>query len=163
MFNFAAALLVPRLTRRLGNARLVFLGLMLGILGLAWLGQAGRDAPYWTAVALPMVLIGVAQGFVLAPLTAAAVADVTSEDAGAASGLVNVAHQLGGSRGLAVMVLVFAAAEPAGLAGPEALAYRVDAAIGTSALMLLAALGVSLVTLHQRAAACVQAVPSAES
>jgi predicted MFS family arabinose efflux permease len=147
--NLIAALLVPRLTRRLGSARLVVAGLALGVVGLAWLGQASADTQYWTGVALPMLLIGASQGAVLAPLTAVAVADVASEDAGAASGLVNVAHQMGGSLGLAVMVVVFAAAEPAALAGPIVLAHRVAAAIDTGALMLLAALGVALATIHQ--------------
>ncbi len=115
------------------------------------------------ATKLPMVVIGVAQGFVLAPLTAAAVADVSSENAGAASGMVNVAHQLGGSLGLAVLVVVSAAAEPSGLAGAAALAHRVDAAIDTGALMLLAALGVALATIHRRAAARTHVTPSAAS
>ena len=35
---------------------------------------------------------------------------VTNENVGAASGLVNVAHQLGGSLGLGILVVVFAAA-----------------------------------------------------
>jgi EmrB/QacA subfamily drug resistance transporter len=159
--NFAAAMMVPRLTHRLGNARLAVIGLALGVLGLAWLGQASMDTPYWTGVALPMMLIGVAQGLVMAPLTAAAIADVTSEDAGAASGMVNVAHQLGGSLGLAVLVVVFAAAEPAGLAGPAVLAHRVAAAIDSGALMLLAALCVALATIHRTAATPGRKAPSA--
>ncbi|HWX09041.1 MAG TPA: hypothetical protein VNY33_03595, partial [Gaiellaceae bacterium] len=44
------------------------------------------------------------------PLTASGLAGVPAGDAGAASGLVNVAHQLGGSVGLGVLVSVFAAA-----------------------------------------------------
>jgi len=159
--NFAAALMVPQLTRRLGNARLASTGLAVGALGLAWLGQAAVGSPYWTAVALPMLLIGVAQGFVLAPLTAAAVADVRSDDAGAASGMVNVAHQLGGALGLAVLVVVFAAVDPGGTVGPAALAQRVSAAIDAGALMLLAALAVALATLHRRAAAPARVVRSA--
>ena len=64
-----------------------------------------------------MILIGIGQGGVLAPLTASGVAGVAREDTGAASGLVNVAHQLGGSLGLGVLVVVFAAATPSSLAG----------------------------------------------
>ena len=63
-----------------------------------------------TGIALPMVLIGIGQGASLAPLTASGIIGVTKEDAGAASGLVNVAHQLGGSLGLGILVTVFAAA-----------------------------------------------------
>jgi hypothetical protein len=49
-------------------------------------------------------------GIVLTPLTAAGIADVPQDDAGAASGLVNTAHQLGGSLGLAILISVFASA-----------------------------------------------------
>src|SRR5262249_7951221 len=58
--------------------------------------------------ALPMVLIGAGQGGSLGPLTASGIAGVAPEDAGVASGRVNVAHQLGGS--LELFVTVFAAA-----------------------------------------------------
>jgi len=43
----------------------------------------------------PMVLIGAGQGLAFAPLTTFGIAAVRGEDAGAASGLVNTAHQLG--------------------------------------------------------------------
>ena len=35
--NFAAAMMVPRLTRRFGNARLLAARLMLTLVGMAWL------------------------------------------------------------------------------------------------------------------------------
>jgi predicted MFS family arabinose efflux permease len=147
--NLVSALLVPRLTRRLGQARLALSGLSLGVLGMTWLGQATADSAYWTAVALPMLLIGVAQGLVLAPLTAAAVADVDAKDAGAASGMVNVVHQLGGTLGLAVLVVVFSSAIPTEVTGPVALAQRVCAAIDAGALMVLAALLIVFATIRR--------------
>ena len=48
-----------------------------------------------------MVLIGAGQGLAFAPLTAAGIAGVDAADAGAASGLVNTAHQLGRRSGSA--------------------------------------------------------------
>jgi MFS family permease len=138
--NFASAMLVPRLTRKLGHTGLLGAGLALGVVGLAWLGQASAQSSYLTGVALPMVLIGLGQGAVLAPLTVAAVAGVAREDAGAASGMVNVAHQLGGSLGLAVLVVVFAGAHPSSAAGPAVLAHGIAAAIDAGAVMLAAAL-----------------------
>ena len=42
-----------------------------------------------------MVLIGAGQGLAFAPLTSFGIAGVPAEDAGAATGLVNTAHQLG--------------------------------------------------------------------
>uniref|UniRef100_A0A809EEW0 MFS transporter n=1 Tax=Ralstonia solanacearum TaxID=305 RepID=A0A809EEW0_RALSL len=134
--NFASAMGVPKLARCFGNEKLLLAGLLLGVLGLAWLGQADALSSYWTGIALPMVLIGLGQGLLLAPLTAAGVAGVAREDAGAASGLVNVAHQLGGALGLGLLVLVFANAGPASAQDSAALAHRIAAVMDVAALLL---------------------------
>src|ERR1700712_1612296 len=63
-----------------------------------------------------MVLIGAGQGLAFAPLTTAGLTGTRSEDAGAASGLINTAHQLGSSLGLAILVTVSSAARRVGLA-----------------------------------------------
>lgn len=134
--NFASAMAVPKLARRFGNETLLTAGLLLGVIGLAWLGQAGIESNYWTGVALPMVLIGFGQGLLLAPLTAAGVAGVAHEDAGAASGLVNVAHQLGGALGLALLVLVFANAAPETRLDAAGLALRISAVMDVAAVLV---------------------------
>src|SRR5438034_1293393 len=134
--NFAAAMMVPRLTRRFGNARLLAGGLTLTLFGMAWLSRLSADSAYLTGVALPMILIGIGQGAVLGPLTVAGVAGVRSEDAGAGSGLVNVTHQLGGSLGLSILVVVFAAAASGPVDAPELLAQRIAAALTAGTVML---------------------------
>ncbi|CAN7254968.1 MFS transporter [Acidovorax sp. LjRoot117] len=142
--NFVSALAVPKLARRFGNERLLLVGLLLGVIGLLWLGLAGADASYWADVAPPMLLIGLGQGLLLAPLTAAGVAGVAREDAGAASGMVNVAHQLGGALGLGLLVLVFAHSAPVvGAQDSAALAQRISAVMDVGALLLGLALLVS--------------------
>ncbi|MGX9713606.1 MFS transporter [Janthinobacterium lividum] len=139
LVNFGVALCVPRLTRRLGNARLLAMGLGLTLLGMAWLSRVDAGTAYWLGVALPMVLIGAGQGMALSPLTAAGVAGVPARDAGAASGIVNVAHQLGSSLGLAALVAV-AGLGAGQLAGVPLLAHRVTVALGSAAAMLALAL-----------------------
>lgn len=139
LVNFGVALCVPRLTRRLGNARLLAMGLGLTLLGMAWLSRVDAGTAYWLGVALPMVLIGAGQGMALSPLTAAGVAGVPARDAGAASGIVNVAHQLGSSLGLAALVAV-AGLGAGRLAGVPLLAHRVTVALGSAAAMLALAL-----------------------
>ncbi|MES2999490.1 MAG: MFS transporter [Pseudomonadota bacterium] len=141
--NFASAMMVPRLTRKYGNARVLATGLAMGVIGMAWLGQVGAHTPYLTGIALPMVLVGIGQGGVLGPLTVSAVAGVKGEDAGAASGLVNVAHQLGGSLGLGILVVVFAVAGSGATQGAQELTARVAATFNASAVML--ALSLALV------------------
>ncbi|MGX9782921.1 MFS transporter [Janthinobacterium lividum] len=139
LVNFGVALCVPRLTRRLGNARLLAVGLGLTLLGMAWLSRVDAGTAYWLGVALPMVLIGAGQGMALSPLTAVGVAGVPARDVGAASGIVNVAHQLGSSLGLAALVAV-AGLGAGQLAGVPLLAHRVTVALGSTAAMLALAL-----------------------
>jgi formate hydrogenlyase subunit 4 len=99
-----------------------------------------------------MMILGIGAGAAFAPLTVAGVSGVAPEDAGAASGLVNVAHQLGGSLGLAVLVTVFASAAPAGVESPEALAHQVSVALtaGTAMLVLALLVGVALTAWPRR-------------
>ena len=146
LVNFAVALSVPALTRRVGNGPLLAIGLACSLAGMAWLSLAGADTPYWLGVALPMVLIGAGQGMALSPLTAAGVQGVASADAGAASGIVNVAHQLGNSLGLAVLVAISALGART-LAGAALLAHRVTFALSSAAAMLALALLLVLVFL----------------
>ncbi|MCF6160900.1 MAG: MFS transporter [Furfurilactobacillus sp.] len=81
--NFIVALQVARLTAKFGNGRLLTIG-----------------------IALPMLVIDIGQGLSLSPFTAAGVAHTDVRDAGAASGVVNVMHQIGGSVGLSILVSV---------------------------------------------------------
>jgi sugar phosphate permease len=64
-------------------------------------------------------------------------AGVAAYDAGAASGLVNVAHQLGGSLGLAVLVAVFTLAGKGG--SPV---HQIAAAFTAGSVMMAGALAI---------------------
>jgi EmrB/QacA subfamily drug resistance transporter len=138
--NFAVAISTPRLTRRFGNGPLLAVGIAVTMIGMFWLSRLSADTAYLTGVALPMILIGAGQGASLGPLTAAGIAGVEPRDAGAASGLVNVAHQLGGSLGLGVLVTVFAAAGASDLDAAGLFAHRVAAALTVGAGLLALAL-----------------------
>jgi hypothetical protein len=131
---------VPKLTRRIGNGWLLAGGIAVTLIGMAWLSRLSVDTSYVTGIALPMALIGAGQGASLSPLTTAGIAGVAAEDAGAASGLVNVAHQLGGSLGLGILVTVFAAAG-------GGVAHRVGTVLtaGTGMLALALVLVVALI------------------
>ena len=145
--NFAVAMTIPRLTARLGQAAPLAVGVLLTLSGMAWLAQVQVTSSCWTAVALPMVLIGAGQGLAFAPLTSAGIAGVGTSDAGAASGLVNTFHQLGMALGLSVLVAV-AANSGHGLAPADALTAHVDTALSAGTVLLgaclLAVLGLIL-------------------
>jgi EmrB/QacA subfamily drug resistance transporter len=152
--NFVVAVAVPRLTKQIGNGVLLAAGLAVTLVGMAWLSRLSAGTFYVTGVALPMILIGVGQGAALGPLTAAGISGVTADDAGAAGGLVNVAHQLGGSIGLGILVAVFAAAGSSTVNPHDQLARKISAslAVGTLMLALALVLVLALIVVPQRAA-----------
>ncbi len=146
MLHVPFAIVVPHLIRRFGRNAVLIVGMLIGIVAMAWLSRAGMGSNYWTAVALPMVLIGISQGLTLSPLTSSGVARVGHADAGAASGAVNVAHQIGSSVGLSVLI-AFAVIGSNGLSGADLTAYRVSHAFDAGTIMLVATLLISLLTI----------------
>ena len=140
LVNFVVAMSIPRLSARISNGVLIAAGTVLTLAGMIWLSRVGLDDAYVLAVALPMVLVGAGQGLAFAPLTNAGIAGVAPADAGAASGLVNTAHQLGMALGLGILVTASAHAGTR-LAGPAAVAEHVRVALTAgSALVALALL-----------------------
>jgi EmrB/QacA subfamily drug resistance transporter len=138
--NFGVALATSTLTRRFGNGPLLAIGVAATLIGMAWLSRLSADSSYLLGLALPMLLIGAGQGAALGPFTAAGITGVTPENAGAASGLINVAHQLGGSVGLAVVVTAAAGADAGRLDAANLLAHQVSVALTVSTGMLAVAL-----------------------
>jgi predicted MFS family arabinose efflux permease len=157
---FSMVLTVPRLIQRFGNFRLLAGGVIVAFAGMAWLSQITASTPYLTGIAIPMMILGLGVGAAFAPLTSSGVAGVAPEDAGAASGLVNVAHQLGGSLGLAVLVTVFAAAAPAGVVSQDELAHQIGTALTAGAGMLALAFVVVTVVVRPRRAAQLAIAPA---
>jgi predicted MFS family arabinose efflux permease len=145
---FSTVQIVPRVAPRIGGTSMLIGGLVVALAGMAWLSRLSFETAYFPGIALPLVLLGIGIGLSLAPLTAAGIAGVAENDAGAASGLVNVAQQIGASLGVAILVTVFAGTgDPS--AGAAQLADAVSAAITGSAIFL--ALGLAVVLLVIRA------------
>jgi len=138
VLQFAVSLTVSRLTRRFGNAALVAVGVAIVLVAVIWLSRITPDTSYLIGFAGPLLLFGIGQGLCFGPLTAAGIAGAPAEDAGAASGLVNTAHQLGSTLGVAVLTAVGA--------GATTVAGRVADAYAGGAVMLAIAL-VAVLTL----------------
>jgi EmrB/QacA subfamily drug resistance transporter len=150
---FTLGRLVPRILRSVGNTALMLAGLLTALAGLAWLSRLGDDTAYFPQIAIPLALLGLGMGLAFTPLTTAGVAGVAPADAGAASGLLNVAQQLGGSLGLGILITIFAAssraaahdslaAASAHLRARHELAHGVATALTGSAIFLALALAV---------------------
>jgi EmrB/QacA subfamily drug resistance transporter len=86
----------------IGPKRLMTGGALLAVAGLAWLSQVSVSSGYVDGILGPMLLF--------VPLTIVAVSGVEPHDAGAASSLLNVTQQVGGSLGLSILVTVFGSA-----------------------------------------------------
>jgi EmrB/QacA subfamily drug resistance transporter len=95
---------------RIGPKRLMTAGALLATVGLAWLTQVSVTSGYLEGLLAPMVVFALGMGLLFVPLTVVAVAGVPPHEAGAASSLLNVMQQVGGSLGLSILVTVFGTA-----------------------------------------------------
>jgi MFS family permease len=94
------------LVKRFHPKVLMLSGSMLSAGGLLLLTQVNQSTSY-PQLLVSLVLIGAGMGLSFVSLTTAGLHGVEPADAGAASGLINVAQQLGAALGLAVLVSVF--------------------------------------------------------
>jgi EmrB/QacA subfamily drug resistance transporter len=95
---------------RFGPRRLMATGALLAASGLAWLSQVSATSGYVDGILGPMVVFGLGMGLLFVPLTIVAVSGVSRQESGAASSLLNVMQQVGGSLGLSILVTVFGTA-----------------------------------------------------
>lgn len=84
----------------------MLIGEVVLLVGFIWASFSNLDNGYLLAVALPMLLIGLGQGLILAPVTAAGIYQAPNDLAGAASGLTNTMHQVGGAIGLSLLIAI---------------------------------------------------------
>jgi EmrB/QacA subfamily drug resistance transporter len=99
----ASAILGAQLVTRIGTRASYLIGSAIGVAGLLLLSRAGADSSYLTDVLPGLVVFGLGLPLVGVSNQIAAVAEVPHEDAGAASGIVTTAFQVGGALGLALV------------------------------------------------------------
>jgi MFS family permease len=89
---------------RLMSARRVPLfGIVLAAGGLFLLGQVPTHGTYLADLLPGLLLMSIGIGLVFVPLTLIATTNISADDAGLASGLLNTTQQVGGALGLAVL------------------------------------------------------------
>lgn len=100
----------PKLLARFGPRPLITVGLLISAAGDVVLAQIGAGSGY-LSLALPgLVLIGIGGGFLFATTFATGTFGIEERDTGVASAILNVALQLGGSIGIAILSTVFGTA-----------------------------------------------------
>ncbi|HMH70596.1 MAG TPA: MFS transporter [Candidatus Saccharimonadales bacterium] len=95
--------IVPRFIGKLGFKRFLVIGSSLLILGLAWLSTISQTSNYFTTILPAIVLMAGGMGMSFVAVTIAATSGVHADQAGLASGLLNVSQQMGGALGLAIL------------------------------------------------------------
>ncbi|WP_338699244.1 MFS transporter [Streptomyces sp. Q6] len=107
--SVAAGISVQKLVPVFGRKVLQAGALLLaaGVLIYVWeAGHYGLGITSWQ-MALPLVVMGLGMGLIVAPLTDAILSEVPREHAGSASGLINTVMQMGNALGLSLVSVVF--------------------------------------------------------
>lgn len=102
--NFIIALQLPKLTMKFGNNMVLLFGEMILAIGLILLALSNYENGYWQTIFIPMIILGLGQGLILAPVTSAGVHEAPDNLAGIASGVTNTMHQIGGPIGLSLII-----------------------------------------------------------
>jgi EmrB/QacA subfamily drug resistance transporter len=144
---FGVSRLAPRLVSRFRPWTLMVTGMLPVVAGMTWLSRIAPGTGYLAGVLGPMVLIGAGMGVVFVPLTMASLSGVRPEDSGAASSMVNVMQQVGGSLGLAVLVTA-AGGAMGHAAGQAAVVHGMSRAFSLAAVLDVLALLVVLTVMR---------------
>ena len=142
---FGMSRITPRLISVLGARTMVMIGSSAMVVGYLWLSQLSTSSTYLGSVFGPVLIAGLATGFIFMPITATVLGGVEPEHAGSASGLLQTTQQLGGAVGVAAIVSVYATG-----AVPGQFVPGVQPAFLTSAAFSLAAFVVATVALRDR-------------
>jgi predicted MFS family arabinose efflux permease len=92
-----------QLVTKLGFKLVLVAGMALVTVALLWFAQVPVDGSYVSDLLAPMVIAAVGLGFAFVPVTIAAVSNISADDSGLASGLINTSQQVGGALGLAIL------------------------------------------------------------
>jgi len=90
-----------RLTDRFGGKYFLMAGLTLFGAGMATVALIATTTSTWQTFVLPLAVSGFGMGMIFAPMTTTALRDITPQQAGAASGVLNTTRQLGAAFGAA--------------------------------------------------------------
>ncbi len=91
------------LVAKIGVKPLLLAGPLFAGAGFMWLSRLSETGSYWGNLLAPVLVVSIGMGLMFVPLTLMVVSHVPNEEAGAASSLLNIGQQVGGSIGLAAI------------------------------------------------------------
>ncbi len=128
----SARVAAPRLAARLGTRRVTVIGLLLVAGGLMVLAQLDGTSAYWLLLA-GLIPLGAGMGLAMTPATAAVTDALPADKQGIGSAMNDLARELGGALGIAVLGSVLQSTYRAHLHLPGAsaqLAEKARASLG---------------------------------
>lgn len=102
--------LASRFLPRFGPKPFLVVGALLAAGGLAWLTLTDVHSTYAGSILGPILVFSLGMGMEFVSLTLMALSNVSVQETGAASGLLNATQQVGGSLGLSILVTTFGTA-----------------------------------------------------
>jgi MFS family permease len=111
-WGLAPFLLAPRagvLADKIGERSLAVAGLLLQVIGMAWIAAVAAPGIGYPALIAPMSIAGVGFAIAIPAVTRAVTSTVPPADIGKASGAYATMRQLGGAFGVAIPAAAFAA------------------------------------------------------
>ncbi|HEX6452666.1 MAG TPA: MFS transporter [Trebonia sp.] len=129
--------LASRLLPRVGSRTVIVAGLALVAGGSLLLTGVSAGSGYATGLLPGLLVAGLGTGLVLPATTVTAMSEVTSDEAGVASGLMSTAHEIGGALGVAIFSAVAVA-----VSGGIGVGYRHGFGVAAAIAAVLAVLAV---------------------
>jgi EmrB/QacA subfamily drug resistance transporter len=111
-----------QLVTRVGVKPVLVAGMLALTSGLVYFTQVSVNGSYLGDLLPGFLLVGVGLGFSFVPISIAALAGVSSAEAGLASGLFNTSQQIGGALGIAVLSTIATSRTADAIAGGSTLA-----------------------------------------
>lgn len=97
-----ARLLAPKLAAQIGTARTCALGLLVAAAAFGWLATLDASSSYWALLG-GIVPLGAGMGLAMTPATAAVTDALPDDKQGVGSAMNDLARELGGALGIAVL------------------------------------------------------------
>ncbi|MFJ9742385.1 DHA2 family efflux MFS transporter permease subunit [Streptomyces sp. NPDC101166] len=139
LISTALAPFAGRFTDRFDARTILLAGLVLTAVGMIWTTAVMDPAASWSTFLAPMVVIGLGNGLLIAPMAAVAMREMPPQLAGAASGVLGTMRQLGPVLAVTLVGLLIEQRVPDGEAttsGEYADVLRLGMALPISAIVI---------------------------
>lgn len=106
---FIVSSLVPKLVTKYGNRSLIIIGCVLVAISLVGFSRLTNHSGYVNDMVLSLLVHSIGVSLVLTPASIVVLNGIDNQDAGIASGVLQVSQQIGGAIGIAAIVSIYTA------------------------------------------------------